>query len=216
MGSKANKIIRYIFSSFLDVIYPYENKCSVCGAENFIGLCSCCKSKIKRSLDNEDKEILTYGFYGGPLKQLVLNFKYHKDFTAGKVLSEFLIELINDNKINSDYICYVPMNKKDIKKRGYNQCEIIAKNISEIVNIPVIKGIKKVKATKTQKTLDRRERLLNVKGAFEANEKLVKNKTILLIDDVITTGDTVLECKKKLKKAGANQIIVLTIAKSQI
>ena len=125
--------------------------------------------------------------------------------------------MIEEEKINADVICYVPMTKKAEKKRGFNQCKLMARNIGYHTNIPVSNCIKKIKNTKEQKTLTKEERIINLKGVFKINNvKDIKNKNVILIDDVMTTGATINECKYILKKSGVKQITVLTIAKSNI
>ena len=127
------------------------------------------------------------------------------------------MEIIEENNIKADVICYVPMTKKAEKKRGFNQCKVIAKNISNATGIPVRKCIKKIRNTKEQKTLNKEERIENLSGAFKVNNvDNIKNRNVILIDDVITTGATISECQNILKKSGAKKIIVLTIAKSNI
>lgn len=213
--SSFNKIILKIYNEVLGVIYPPEEKCIICREEGFIGLCPHCKSSINRA--TVEKDNLSYGFYGGVIKTLILKFKYESNFTAGYLLSNFLIEMIEEEKINADVICYVPMTKKAEKKRGFNQCKLMARNIGYHTNIPVSNCIKKIKNTKEQKTLTKEERIINLKGVFKINNvKDIKNKNVILIDDIMTTGATISECKYILKKSGVKQIIVLTIAKSNI
>ncbi|MDU2490176.1 MAG: ComF family protein [Clostridium celatum] len=209
------KTILRIYNEILDIVYPIEEKCIICRADGFIGLCSYCKSRINRATIESDN--LSYGFYGGIVKTLILKFKYESDFTSGYLLSKLLVEMIEENKIYADVICYVPMTKKSEKKRGFNQCEVIARHIGYHINIPVSDCIKKIKNTKEQKTLTKEERVKNLKGAFKViRVKDIKNKDVILIDDVMTTGATINECKDVLKKSGANKITVLTIAKSNI
>ena len=214
MGKKSIKEIRAVISAILDLIYPPLNKCIVCSSEGFIGICPLCESKIKR-VEKQD-HILSYGYYGGILKEVILAFKYEKNFTAAKIISELLLDLIYERKIECDVICYVPMSKNSIKKRGFNQCEVIAKHLSEELNIPVSKSLIKIKDTKEQKSLSKEERYKNIKDAFEIRDKKILNKRILLIDDVVTTGATLLECEKIFKKYNVEEITVLTIAKSHI
>ena len=146
-----------------------------------------------------------------------LKFKYENNFTAGNLLSNFLIEMVKEQDINADIICYVPMTKASEKKRGYNQCRLMARNLSNDINVPISNCLKKIKDTREQKTLTKEERMINVRGAFKViNSKDIKNKNIILIDDVMTTGATTEECRNILKKSGAKKIIVLTIAKSNI
>ena len=196
-----NKVILKIYNEILDIIYPPEEKCIICRVDGFIGLCPCCKSSINRA--TVEKDSLSYGFYGGVIKTLILKFKYESNFTAGYLLSNFLIEIIKEQKINADVICYVPMTKKAEKKRGFNQCEVIARNVGYNTNIPVSNCIKKIKDTKEQKTLTKEERITNLRGVFKINSvKDIKNKNVILIDDIMTTGATISECKYILKKSG--------------
>ena len=215
MGKEIIKIIKIALEALLDIIYPYDNKCIICGVEGFLGICSKCKSEIKRV--HQQEEIMAYGYYGGVLKKLILNLKYHKSFIAGKVLADLLCQIIIEKKLSIDCICYVPISKDSLKKRGFNQCSVLAKNISSILDIPVIDCLVKVKETKEQKLLGKEERMKNILDAFEIKnkEKLFK-KNILLIDDVYTTGATINECKKNIEKCNINKIYVLTIAKSNI
>lgn len=210
-----NKIILRIYNELLDIVYPIEEKCIICRTDGFIGLCPYCKSSINRAAGENDS--LSYGFYGGVIKTLILKFKYESDFTAGYLLANLLIEMIEEEKFDADVICYVPMTKKSEKKRGFNQCEVIARHIGHHINIPVSDCIKKIKNTKEQKTLTKEERVKNLRGAFKiSSDKDIKNKNVILIDDVMTTGATINECKYVLKKSGVNKITVLTIAKSNI
>lgn len=215
MGKKIIKEVKNIFSAVLDIIYPADDKCIICNAEDFIGICSLCKSNIKRIQTQE--EILSYGFYGGILKELILAFKYDKNFTAGDILVDLLLSLIEEEKVDGDYICYVPMTKRSMKKRGFNQCEVIAEKIGDKLNIPVSKCLIKNKNTKEQKTLSKEERMKNIEGVFDIkNKSKIYNKKVILIDDVVTTGATLLECKKLLEKNAVEKITILTIAKSHI
>ena len=215
MGKKIIKEVKNILSAVLDIIYPADDKCIICNAEDFIGICPLCKSNIKRIQTQE--EILSYGFYGGILKELILAFKYDKNFTAGDILVDLLLSLIEEEKVDGDYICYVPMTKRSMKKRGFNQCEIIAEKIGDKLNIPVSKCLIKNKNTKEQKTLSKEERMKNIKGVFDIKDKSnIYNKKVILIDDVVTTGATLLECKKLLEKNAVEKITILTIAKSHI
>ena len=215
MGKEIIKIIKIALEALLDIIYPYDNKCIICGVEGFLGICSKCKSEIKRV--HQQEEIMAYGYYGGVLKKLILNLKYHKSFISGKVLADLLCQIIIEKKLSIDCICYVPISKDSLKKRGFNQCSVLAKNISSILDIPVIDCLVKVKETKEQKLLGKEERMKNILDAFEIKnkEKLFK-KNILLIDDVYTTGATINECKKNIEKCNINKIYLLTIAKSNI
>ena len=106
------------------------------------------------------------------------------------------------------------MYKKKKLTRGYNQTEIIAKELSKDLKIELnYKDLKKIKDTKTQSTLTKKERKENIKNAFMIkNTDRVENKKIILFDDIYTTGSTLNECSKILKEAKAKEIAILTIA----
>lgn len=214
MGKRVIEFLKEIIDELLDIIYPPKNKCITCDNE-FIGLCPICKRKVMRV--QEDSRILSYGYYSGVIKKLILEFKYKKNFTAGNILSDYLYELINENNIKADVIFFIPSSTKALKDRGFNQCEFMAQRISKRLNIPICRDIFKSKNIKEQKTLSKEERLKNIVGAFDVkSNKNIKDKNIILIDDVITTGATLFECEKLLIKNGANDIKILTVAKSYI
>ncbi|MBU5454361.1 ComF family protein [Caproiciproducens sp. MSJ-32] len=214
MGKGIIKILKTIINELLYIIYPPDNKCIVCG-EEYIGVCPLCLSKIQRVKENS--EIYSYAYYSGVIKEIILKFKYKKVFLAGNILADFLYELIQENKIEADGILYVPCSKETLRRRGFNQCEIMARILGEKLDIPVYNDLIKIKNTKEQKILSREERFINIKNAFKLkNTNNVKDKRIILIDDVITTGATLLECEKILKENGVKEIKILTVAKSYI
>lgn len=216
MGKKFKKIIKIIYESIFAIIYPIENYCILCHRTDYSGICDICKSKIVR-VKNYNR-IESYGYYGGVVKELILKFKYKRNFTAGDILAEFLEQYIKQNINYKDFIItYIPMTIKDEKKRGFNQCEYIAKQISNSLNIKCEKTLIKIKNTKEQKLLNKEEREKNIRGSFDINKNInLKNKKIILIDDVTTTGFTIKEGYNILKKYGAEEIKLLTLAKSHI
>jgi competence protein ComFC len=214
MGNRIIKKLNIFIDEFLYLIFPPQNRCVACGIE-YIGLCPLCFSKLVRVKSSE--KIISYGYYSGVLKDIILEFKYKKNFFAGEIISDFIIELIKENKINGDYILYVPGNRESIKKRGFDQCNFIAKKISIKLDIPLLKDIKKKNNIKEQKRLSKEERYINIKDAFYIKEKNnIEGKEIILIDDVITTGATLLEVEKILIEGKASKINILTVAKSYI
>lgn len=211
------KILKVFLESILELIYPGENYCIICKAEDCYKICLSCLKSI-RKINIIESDIISYGYYGGVLKQLILNLKYKKDFSAGDILSDLLSDYIKDNIEYDNYVLsYIPLSKKSMKKRGFNQCEYIAKKVSEKLNIGVIEILIKYKDTAEQKTLNKHERSKNVKGAFKIkNGTNISSYNIILIDDVITTGSTMMEAYKILQENSAKSIKLLTLAKSTI
>lgn len=185
--------------------------------------CKICGTKISgagelclRCKDNSLKEITlarSLCEYDGIMKDVVHNFKYHNCQYLAKYLSKMLFDYYvhsNDFK-DEDMILPVPISKEKLKKRGYNQSNLLARNF-EITNKVNYDILTKIKETESQTTKNREERLKNLQGCFVVLDRsLIKGKKILLIDDVFTTGATCLTIAKLLKKCGAMQVKCLTL-----
>jgi len=150
------------------------------------------------------------------MEVLIESFKYRRKRRLGTFLSEALGErLLTSGKFPSvDSIVPVPLHKRKRKERGFNQSDIIARQLSEKLGIPVLSdSVIRKRNTRTQTGLSREQRQRNVKGAFEFTGKLsLKGKRLLLVDDVLTTGSTMRECARTLKTAGADRILGVTLA----
>lgn len=110
-----------------------------------------------------------------------------------------------------DVITFVPMTRRGVRRRGYNQAELLARSISELCGIPCAELLKKVVETKAQRTLNERQRRTNVLGCFEASEKASRLR-VLLVDDVMTSGATLNECAKALAFVSASSVSCVTFA----
>lgn len=231
------KILDYLRNLF----FPKNIKCIICNEDIFNNeeycICDKCKSKIELNKECCKKcgsplhslasyclrcKNDTYYFdralspfiYNGEIKNLIYKIKYanarYLFEYLGKILSDFYIE----NNLESDLIMFVPMHIKKLKQRGYNQAERLAEELSKNINIPISKNnLIKIKYITNQTKLTAKERKDNIKNSFSINNKAeIKNKNILLIDDVFTTGATTNEISKLLKTNGCKNITVLTLA----
>ena len=191
---------------------PYIDSyhCEHCGRElktpsNF---CTSCKGKML----SVDKARSVFN-YKNPISNLIMQLKYFDKRYLARVFSEELANLYRKNYFNADFLCYVPMTKKALKKRGFNQGELIATLLSEKINVPVKNVLIKTKETTRQAKLTREERLKNLQGCFKAQpKKEINGKTIVLVDDVLTTGATSETVANLLKKKGANAVYLITVA----
>ncbi len=157
------------------------------------------------------------------IKKLIKQFKYSpyvKDLakTLAFLIIHHLQLLENTQQVFAEketILIPVPLTRKKQKQRGFNQTEEIGKELSKFLAVPLINNtLTKIKETLPQIELSSKERKENIKGVFFCKEpEKVKNKIILLIDDVFTTGATMEECAKVLKKAGAKQVWGITIAR---
>ncbi|MGN1481355.1 ComF family protein [Porcipelethomonas sp.] len=214
-----NKIKSFI----LDLIFP--NRCPICS--EFISFDSNICQKCKESLDKftadgicpvcgklecicseniyYDRAAVCF-FYENEVRTGILSLKDgHKEF--GNFLGNMLAQKISADIImqNADFIIPVPMSKEGLRERGYNQAEVIAKEISDKTGIDIKNDILYKNSSEVQHSLNIEQRHKNV-SAFCINNVTLTGKRIILCDDVITTGSTVNKCAQLLKSRGADSV----------
>ena len=154
----------------------------------------------------------------GPMKEIIHQLKYCGVSELGEILGELVFQKIKDLDLGKNIILVpVPLNIKKKNIRGYNQAELLAKYLRDRLQCDFADVLVRCRNTASQTTLHRRERLLNLKNAFlclDAN--LIRDKTVLLVDDVATTGATLSECANVLKEIGAKKIIGVVAARNLV
>jgi len=156
---------------------------------------------------------INYGLYEGALAEAINLLKFHGLKRFAKPLGQALSNL---SPADVQGIIPVPLSIKRLRERGFNQSLLIARVISKKKRIPLFMDVlMKTNETPPQTGLSAHERLSNLKNVFKVNGN-VKGLRLLLVDDVMTTGATVTECSKQLMKAGAKEVIVLTLARSSM
>lgn len=156
----------------------------------------------------------SFGFYEGTVRALVLVFKYGKVETLAAPLSEMLARALPRER-RFDVIVPMPMHKRRQRDRGFNQAELLARHLSRRSGIPCVLAAKRSKNTTPQAGLTSHKRRTNVQGAFEAlRPEAIRGKSVLLIDDVLTTGATASACGSVLRRNGAASVTVLTVARA--
>lgn len=145
-------------------------------------------------------------------KVLVLSLKYYGNTYMSRYIAQVMRDKLEFEQLSADYIIPVPLHKKRMRIRGFNQAEKIASYLSEYTNIPIIDCVKRNRNTKRLYALNKFQREKELKNAFEVKEdsEEIIGKRIILVDDIFTTGTTVNEISKKLKIYGVDEIIVLT------
>jgi len=192
---------------------PFNNKeiCDHCGRQTAESYNYCIECKAYATAYERARSVFCYE---NEIIKLISGFKNNDKKYLAEIFSEYFLPIYYKYFFRTDFIAYVPMFYKDEKIRGYNQSELLATKFAVKVNKMILYGvIEKVKQTYVQKSLKRTERLNNLKGAFVIrNRKQIKDKNILLIDDILTTGATAHTISEKLLKAGAKSVNVLTVA----
>lgn len=165
--------------------------------------------EIKNILDSEYvQEIHIFSIYEKTMKNLIHKIKYSNKTYIAKYFSDMLLRLINYKNIDFDYISSMPIHSKRLMQRGYNQVDLIVKHMAVNTNKEIVNISKRVKETKDMYTLDLKSRSKEMKDAFESEhiEKLSK-KTLLIVDDILTTGSTALNLSKSIKEKNENLCI---------
>jgi len=153
--------------------------------------------------------------FNGEVRRAVHELKYRWGTRLGPFLALGMAHAVIKNNFDVDVIVPVPLHKNKIRKRGFNQSVVIARQMARVLSVPLdITNFVRIKSTLSQVGLAGAERRGNMAGAFEVRDaKAFEGKKTLLVDDVFTTGSTVNECAKVLKKAGT-EVAVITIARA--
>lgn len=205
--SRCNKQIRR---------FPY---CGRCGAELSRNERQC--GRCLRDEPAWDRMVII-GHYNDPLAGLIHRFKFQNQFFLDRTLARLMLLAVRDAKRTHaltlpDVLLPVPLHRFRQWRRGYNQADLLAQQLARQLNIPARNDlIKRVKHTPTQRGLTAKARRQNLKNAFEINPiiQYCGYRSVALLDDVITTGSTLNEIAKQLRKAGVAQIQVWGLARA--
>lgn len=200
-------------SNLLDWIY--KKKCYFCrSSKEAVKMCSKCYDdmdflpvQINRII--EGKKVYCAGVYSKNLQKLIRGLKYHNQKDLAYYLAKFMAEYFSKITDKTDFeIIPVPIYPKREKKRKYNHMNLVGEELARLTSNSLNKNlIKRVKDTKPQYKLKRHERMQNLNGAFEVDKSNYTGKTLLLIDDICTTGSTFEEMIKEFAKHGITDII---------
>jgi len=190
--------------------FPQQFICERCGREIEIkGLCADCMQNLP-IFDRAMAPLL----YDGVIRHLLHLLKYDNKQYLAIPLARLMAEALPaEISTQCTLITCVPLHKSRRRKRGYNQSALLAKELAKKWNLPLHENVlQRMRKTEFQAHMTRDERLKNMKNVFAASEKLPAGSVILLVDDIFTTGATVNDCARALKKAGAEKVFVLTVA----
>lgn len=219
-----------LINNALNFLYP--NVCGICKRICDKPICNNCKNRINKKVINNRKVYIStkkrhfdehmYIFkYTDIIRNLIVEYKFKESSYLYKTFSYMILEnkKVIDYIKKYDYIICVPIHKKRKENRGYNQSELIINEVCKINNeFNLVKDILiKKENTKAQSSLNKIDRVINIQNAYEidlSKKDIINNRKILIFDDIYTTGSTVNECARMLKKYGTKDIGILTIAKA--
>lgn len=213
-----------LLNTILDIIFPV--KCIVCGKKDTDLCLSCLSDAGGAERESADWIFPIYDYRHPVVKKSLWLLKYKGKKRLAKLFAEIIYEKIMEElselsimeNFRDVILIPIPLSPKRYRERGFNQAELICKELIKIdnnVNFKLENNVLvKPQETKHQTHIENRgERLKNIIGSFAVkNTALIKNRNIILIDDIITTGATLNEAKKILKKEGARKIIAFTVA----
>jgi ComF family protein len=157
-----------------------------------------------------------YGSHEGALRKLVHLLKYEKIRPLGRILARFVVGVLPKDR-EFDAIVPMPLHWWRRANRGYNQADALARGISRVTGLPVLRTVRRVKATTPQAGLTNARRRQNMSGAFRVKRRRrgeIAGLRLLLVDDVLTTGTTAAACARVLKRAGAAHVTVAVVARA--
>jgi competence protein ComFC len=213
--------------------FPDIVKCISCGKDvkNTLPICLDCEKEITYYKDyntcnncggfyhgprcNKSLKILAVALYEGNWKELIHRFKFNNHQYLKKGFGKVMLDRLQKDYLPEEFdlVTYIPTSKKVLKDRGFDQSYLLANELAKLINKPLVKTLTKRGNRPQQHTLDLIKRSQNWDGEFILNPKVnLKGKRILLIDDISTTGNTLLHGCKELEKADCNQIIPLVLA----
>ncbi len=210
-----------LFKALVDLLFPTRAICVCCGTKAGLErewICEPCRRKLARNWIGAFTEHRMDGMavayrYAGPAGGMVRALKYNSltdltEFMANEMLRAYK----QITPTGADVVCAVPMHKKRLHKRGFNQSELLARFIAKKLNLPYEDLLVRTRNTVQQARLHGSDRRRNLVNAFDASEA-ARGRSVLLIDDVYTSGQTAHCCEKALRDAGAKKVFLLTFAK---
>lgn len=212
-----NNKLRAILNRICAVLFP--PRCIMCHRLlPEVTICHTCRSALAAHVDAPPFVFEAYApfYYEGAVRRAIIRLKFNRAAAYAAPLAELMRECLEEHLLGRfDLITWVPISKKRLRQRGYDQSLLIAKCLADWFSIPLVSTLTKVRDTPRQSTRSSAsERRANVLGVYAPTNADFQQKNILLIDDVLTTGATISECARTLKCAGAGKIFVLTTAKT--
>lgn len=233
--------LRTLCASFLDATGLRLRRCPICGETTDSPLCPQCTDTLrmtttafcprcgKHVTTGEDAPLCSqcqatppawdalhfYGPYEGTLGELIKNYKFSGNLGIEAILGNLAAETATKIVHSPDIVIPVPLHKKRLRKRGFNQSTALAKAAAQQLGAPMdIHLLERIRYTQPQTELSGEERRVNLLDAFEGITAKLSGKSVLLVDDVCTTGSTLTECARALQQAGATHIEALVLARA--
>ncbi|MBA8756131.1 ComF family protein [Wolbachia pipientis] len=201
--SECNKKINFLTKHY----------CNVCGVVISDNIYTCGKCIINPPPFKVLRSVFAYDQHS---RNMIINFKFFDNLNYVKIYAKWIPQANQDTFQNAEVIIPIPLHKMRLFKRKYNQAALLAKELSKLSNLSYTPfAIKRLRHTVPQAGLSLKQREKNLKKAFKtSNKKIIKNKIVILVDDVVTTGATVRSCSQEILNSGAKEVRVLSLART--
>jgi competence protein ComFC len=192
------------------IIAPEGRSCPACGFPLERGVvCSICEDWPNRV------HVRSFARYRKPLSSAILRLKYRPDQALTNEMVSWLISVYQQTGWTANCVVPVPLADVRLRQRGYNQVTLISTSFANELKLPSYpNALKRVKETQSQVGLDRQERHQNVEGVFQADSRILQDHSVILIDDLLTSGATLKNCAIALLNAGVVQVFCLTVGRA--
>ncbi len=226
--------VRLTWEALLDLVYPPGLSCMVCKGKldkgSAYGICTVCLKEIsfienKRWLqaayttgDGRGIRMFSAVAYRGEAKKLIYALKYKHNTYLSREMAEIMKDFLSGETIDFDLIIPVPLYNKKKRRRGFNQAALLAKYLGIKTGVEVAHtNLIRTRNTRIMHQLSRLDRRENVRAAFRLKKpENISGRSILIIDDILTTGATIEECGKVLYEAGAEAVTAMTFARGML
>ena len=226
-----------LLGSVLEVLFPPS--CSACGRSSASPVCSVCEGSLPllrgpicarcgkptavrvsscrdcAGLDGGLAAVRSAGLHTGGLREIIHSFKYGRRPDLASFLGNLAVKAASGHLYRPDMITFIPLWPAQERERGYNQSRLLALEIGRRMGIPVAPLLSKKRKTAPQNSLPLKSRRRNLRDAFAVSRRAdISGSSILLVDDVFTTGSTLSEAAKSLRRSGAGRVDGLTVARA--
>ena len=211
---------RKLAERLLDLLFPPQSRCVFCSITDGAEMCYNCIQHFFPLRPSQTvphvSEVMALAYYEGVVRDALHRLKYSRSPDLARQLGILSSQVWAEGICRYDFVTAVPMHRERYIQRGYNQAELVAREIARTADLPYVPYLARERDTPPQHSLSHNRRRQNVKDAFSAVLPVPQGARVLLVDDILTTGSTVASCAGVLRRSGAREVGVLVVAYAEL